>query len=202
MALLDRGDSINQKIEQSIELAKQQPMVGMKYTDAYRDAVFAVWYSRGKPTARSLTKMVPNPVDFGLSCGFPSETTVLGWLEDFRERAVVIDEEVTRKMQERLVADKVQMLNTHAQIGTDMQRRALEFFESNPEKMNGMVALRMLVEGVRIERESRGVSRTIEQLVDKTDEELMKQIKELLSYSTVEYQPLTDGLPEGIEDAL
>jgi hypothetical protein len=50
--------------------------------------------------------------------------------------------------------------------------------------------VRLLVEGVRIERESRGISTTLEKITGLSDEELEKQVRQIVERSPVELIPM------------
>lgn len=103
-----------------------------------------------------------------------------------------LDEEVSRQLSERLIAEKVQMLNAHAAVASEMQNMALTYLRGNPEKLNSNTALRLLVEGVRIERESRGIPRTLEKMSEKSDEDLLAQIEDMLVRAPASMEPLED----------
>lgn len=171
------------------------------YTPAYIDAVFTAWYSAGKVTARRLSTMLPNPSEFGIALNPPAVSTLMDWIKErFMERAIALDEAVGLQMNNRLIAEKVQMLEHHAQIAAKMQEMALEYLESHADKLNPNSAVRLLVEGVRIERDSRGIPQTLDKLADRSDEELLAQIEDVLTRSTVNSYPIDEEIPD--EDAL
>jgi hypothetical protein len=45
-------------------------------------------------------------------------------------------------------------------------------------------AVKLLIEGVRIERDSRGIPQALEKMMDKSDEELLKEIQMIISKSS------------------
>ena len=73
------------------------------------------------------------------------------------------------------------MLQRHAKIGQDMQVIAVDFIEKHYDQLTANAAVRLLVEAVKMERESRGLPTLITQTINSTDEELMKQIEDLMS---------------------
>jgi hypothetical protein len=91
-----------------------------------------------------------------------------------------------------MVADKVEMLQRHAKVGTHIQDMALKYLDEHVESLNVSNSVRLLVEGVRIERESRGISTTIEKIANLSDEELNRQVENILSHSQVEFLPSGD----------
>ena len=167
--------------------------MGSKYTASYKDAVFTVWYSAGKPSMERLIKMLPNPAEFGIAIGYPSENTLNVWVKDYKERAIGLDEEVSRRLADRLIAEKVKMLDAHSVIAAEMQQMSLQYLRENKDKLSPNAAVRMLVEGVRIERESKGIPRTLEKLADKSDEDLLQQIEDLLLRSPIQTTQLEDS---------
>jgi hypothetical protein len=94
------------------------------------------------------------------------------------------------QINQRMVAEKVEMLNRHANVGTEIQDIALKYINEHRDDLNVSNAVRLLVEGVRIERESRGISTTIEKITNQSDEELQKQIEQLVTSHPVEFLPM------------
>lgn len=162
-----------------------------EYSPAYVDAVFTAWYSAGKVSSRRLCTALPDPAKFGLANSRPSEAILTRWIRTkFLDRAAILDEQVNKHIQEKLIAEKVEMLQAHAVVAEELQMMGLTFFKEHPEKINAMVALRLIVEGIRIQRESVGIPRTLEKLAEKSDEELMKQIEEAILNSPSHYLPI------------
>lgn len=197
MALTDRHNDNLESLDAEKENADVGKVIvgraGRVYSADYIDATFMKWYSAGKPALYKLLRLMPNPKEFGLDVGLPSETTLKVWYREiFVERGAALDEEVSRKMAEMLVAEKVQMLNNHVELAATMQKMALEYLEENKDKMNAPTAVRMLVEAVRIERESRGIPRTLEKMANISDTDLMKEIEDLLTRSPVDITPVDD----------
>ncbi len=195
MAMTGKADQQKAAIEQLDKLIENPVEYnGTKYTQTYVDAVFALWYASGKPSMNRLHKKLPNPADFGLPVQFPSIVTLNNWRDaHFLERAMALDEEVTRQLSERLISEKVAMLNDHAAVAVEMKQMAMDYLHAFPEKLNAQVALRMLVEGIRIERESRGIPHTLEKLSERSDDDLLKQIEDLITRIPVQYEALEDG---------
>jgi hypothetical protein len=154
----------------------------------YIDEVFTAWYSLGKPSSRLLApKLKPCEV-VGKR---PSDDVLEIWINrDFKKRAELLDGQVLAQINERMVAEKVEMLNRHANLGTEVQDIALKYINEHREDLNVSNAVRLLVEGVRIERESRGISTTIEKITNQSDEELQRQIEQLVTNHPVEFLPM------------
>jgi len=84
------------------------------------------------------------------------------------------------------------MLKRHAVVGKKMQDIALEYLD-DPDVINKLSpnsATRLLVEGLKIERVSVGMPDVLEDVMTKTDEELLDDITKLI----------TEGKSEFIQD--
>jgi hypothetical protein len=149
---------------------------GNRFTDAYKEQVFWIWYKAGKPSAANLMPLLP-PSEQNL---IPAEGTMLNWLINFRKQAVAIDEQVHLEMVEITKKERVEMLNRHAEAGKEMQETALEYLRNNKEKLGPGSAVRLWVEGLRVERESRGLPSLVAEINKTSDEDLMTMMEKLL----------------------
>jgi hypothetical protein len=157
------------------------------YTKEYKDDVFMIWYRGGKPSAYALLGMIP--LDFHGKK--PARTVLSGWLQDFQIRAEPLDEAVKAEMGNRLILEKIEMFNRHAKVAVEMQDKALVYLRGEKSDINSAAAVRMLVEGIRIERISRGVPQIIEKMAQMTDEDLLREAEKLLLRSPItEIEPL------------
>ncbi len=146
------------------------------YDDTYKQSVFWCWYRNGKPASGKLHGLIePTP-----SKTIPSENTLKKWIDEFKVSAEPIDKQVVEFVSERAITEKVEMLTRHARIGQDMQDLAIDYLERNKEKINQNSAVRLLIEGIRIERESRGLPTMITKIQDASNEDLLKQIQVLM----------------------
>ncbi len=148
----------------------------IRYSDEYRDNVFWIWYNAGKPDAGKLWAMLK---DDQVS---PEIKTLREWINtDFRERAEMLDEEINEVIIDKAVAEKIEMLERHTKTAVTMQNIALEYLNNHKEDLNAYSAIRLLVEGIRIERESRGIPEALRKMADMSDDKLLEEIKKLLS---------------------
>lgn len=159
----------------------------LSFSDAFKQDVFKIWYSNQKPGARKLQFMIPEDWFKDGVHEVPSLSTVNKWIREiFIPQASVLDEQVSRELEQRMVAEKVEMLSRHAKIGVKMQDTALRYIDDHLDELNTPSAVRLLVEGVRIERESRGLPQALERMMDKSDEELLEEVKKLIGESPAE----------------
>jgi hypothetical protein len=168
---------------------QQQLVIGRthQFPEGYKDALFTLWYSKGKPAVHHFMRTIPPCEEvFGLMPGFSLLKT---WVKEFRERAVALDAEVFNQIGNKMIAEKVEMLQRHATVGTEMQNMAMEYLKDHKGDLGISSAVRLLVAGVEIERESRGIATTVEKIAKMNDEELEEEIQKLISRSPVELLP-------------
>jgi len=159
------------------------------FTDDYKNEVFTIWYNLGKPIASVLFEKIPIPeTNYGIK---PAAKTMWSWISSdaWRARAKELDAGVQKSVDLVLIQTKVEMLERHAQVGTKMQDIALEYLEEHAEEMSAPAAVRLLVEGIRIERESRSIPEALAKLTSLSDEQLLKEI-----VKTFEEAPLEDEI--------
>jgi hypothetical protein len=118
----------------------------------------------------------------------PVVMTLSRWINEFKVRAEALDTIVAQTMTEKATKEKVAMLERHAKIGNQLQQISFEFLDNpeNQKKLNMSTALKMLVEGIRIERESLGLPNIIAKISDTSDEKLMDEINQLLGSAELE----------------
>ena len=146
------------------------------FTQDYKDRVFYTWYSRGKCNYSYLHGLI-DVNDQGV---VPSIATLGDWVssKDWKDRAEELDRIVNNELQTQVVTEKIEMLKRHAELGKYMIDTAKEYIEEHKTDLTMNVAARLLVEGVRIERESRGLP-TLLAVADSGDEELLEYVKKL-----------------------
>lgn len=158
-----------------------------QYSEPYKDELFLIWYNAGKPSVNHFVKRYMIPDKDGQ---IPNVATIGKWArEEWEERAQEYDDGVRKAIQDGAVATKVLMLKRHAEIGEKMQTVALEYLETHKDEMTSQTAVRMLIEGVRIERESRGLPEALSGLSDVSDEKILRQLEELVTRSPLSIEP-------------
>jgi hypothetical protein len=150
------------------------------YSMEYKWEVFSVWFRQGRPPANQLVSMIGYDE---FTKNKISTATLQTWVTEFRKQAEILDAQINNQLERRLVAEKVEMLNKHAKLGQDLQQMALDYLEEHREDLKVPNAVKLLIEGVRIERESRGIPQALEKMMDKSDEELLKEIQNIVSKS-------------------
>ena len=152
---------------------------GVKYPDGYKEQARALWYKSGRPAPIALHDLLPpEPI----SGTVPGVTTLRVWVHhDWKEWAEEMDAMVEDQIKGKLVEEKVAMFERFTKVGQEMQDLAIEWLNKNKDKMNAIAAVRLLVDGIRIEQEARGVPQVLRKLITATDEDLLKRAKELLT---------------------
>jgi hypothetical protein len=160
-----------------------------KFDTPYKAEAFAIWYKMGKCGAGLLYPALPPNSDGDV----PTIGTVQQWIsKDFIPQGDALDLQVKAAMDQRLIQEKIKMLEEHTQVAKEMQDMALEYLRDNRENLKVPNAVRMLVEGIRIERDSRGIPAMMEKLVDRSDEDLMNELKEIVAKTPVTFEAVDD----------
>lgn len=159
------------------------------FTDEYKNSVFMLWYRAGRINPTALGGIIP-PSPEGKK---PTRITLGHWLDEFRPRADELDEVVKDELDGRLVKEKIEMLNRHADIALEIQEKALEYLRSDDSDLNAASAVRMLIEGVRIEKESRGIPKILSKMASMSDDDLLKKAEALLLRSPITEMEVIEG---------
>lgn len=170
-----------------------------KYSDDYRNQVFQIWYNRGKLPIPLLMELIPVPeTNFGKK---PSRQTLEKWIHtDFQERSKALDAGVRETMDVALIATKVEMLQKHMKTAAHMQDLAIEYLDAHKDELSTAAAVRLLVEGVRIERESVGIPGMLDRMAKKTDEQLLEEVRQLIQESPVDFEKIEDEIIESEDE--
>jgi hypothetical protein len=159
-----------------------------RYSTNYKDAVFLIWWKNGKPPIGKLWNIIPDDEN----SNHPSKGILEKWVRDeFTEKATTLDAEFYSEIESQALQEKAEMLRRHTNVGTQMQDMSLKYLKEHEEELTINSATRLLIEGVRIERESRGIPDAFDNLSEKTDDELLKELQKLLSSSSmIDIQPI------------
>ena len=162
-----------------------------QFSNHYKDELFLLWYAEGKPSTRSFHKITP-PDPAGQR---PAVSVLKYWMTKdsaWRRRAEILDDEVKHQIEAYAIAKKVEMLTRHSDVGKELQEAGAKYLKENLDKLKPSTAVRMIVEGVRIEQNSRGIGTAFKEMVEMPDEELTSKIESLLERSKVEITQIDD----------
>lgn len=158
------------------------------YKQGYVDELFLLWWKQGRPGAVKFHAMMP-PNEEGDK---PSIDTLNKWKKDWVAKADELDAEFYGQVTAEAMAEKAEMLKRHTKVGTKMQDMAMEYLEQNESELTVNSSIRLLIEGVRIERESRGIPDALSKLSEKSDDELLNELQKLMSGDLIDIQVIDD----------
>ena len=161
------------------------------YHESYKNELFLLWFKSHRPSPKRLLRMIPEEWEGDA----PAEDTVRQWIKNiFEDRAIVLDKQLQNELEGRLIQEKVEMLYRHGDIGRRMQIKALAKIDTiAPEDLSSSAAVRLLVEGVRIERESVGLPEALEKMLSVPDEKILDRIEKLTEESQAEILIIDDN---------
>jgi len=167
------------------------PETRNRFTEHYKYKQFLLWYNEGKPSLHAFYPgMTPDE-----NGNIPAELTVKQkWYPIWQREAEVLDAQVKGELEKRLVKEKVEMLSRHARLGRQMQDIGLDFLTNpdNVDEITSNTAVRLLIAGIEIERESTGLPDALEKMMNRSDEQLMERAAELLKDSPLEIEAIND----------
>jgi hypothetical protein len=165
-------------------------MAAHRFSQNYKESLFILYYEKGRPPIRAFWNYIPDDENGEK----PSIMALRTWANDtWIQRADINDEKVREQINAKMIGEKTEMLSRHASVGETMQGMALKYLDDHKEDLSVSASVRMLVEGVRIERDSRGIGTAFRSMLKSSDEELLSDIEQLYSKSGVEIQQLEDG---------
>jgi hypothetical protein len=140
-----------------------------QFSDDYQVDVFNIWYNAGKPNNKQLLELIGTDKISGLK---PSERTLKEWIGTrFVVKALEIDNLVAERIEQELVAQRLGMLQRHAELGMKMQGMGIDYLEEHGVG-SARNAITLLVRGVEIEHEARIAPIDILQKLDKMQKHL------------------------------
>lgn len=152
------------------------------------DELFLLWWKQGRPGVDRFRAMIP-PNELGNT---PSIETLHKWKKDWNEKANELDAEFYGQVTAEAMAEKAEMLRRHTQVGTKMQDMAIKYLEENEDELTVTSATRLLIEGVRIERESRGIPDALSKMSEKSDDQLLDELQKLMSGDLIDIQVIEE----------
>lgn len=160
-----------------------------KFNDDYKEDLFYLWYKRGKPALDKFYNMIPEDNEGHR----PTRQTISkAWFPKWKDRAAILDEEVRMQMNAQMVADKVEMLDRHATTGVEMQEMGLRYLKEHEDELGTNAAVRLLIEGVNIEQNSRGVGTALKKMMNMDDADLLEEIAGILEAGDIIISKIED----------
>lgn len=159
----------------------------MTYPLASREAAFQAWYAMGRPSSDGFVKQYRDAQTGGKKL---AKRTMEDWRHkgNWDARADELDAEATKAAEEKLVADRAKMLETHRNLGKMLQRAGQEYFmDSDTGRLkegaitsdaNAIYAVRS---GVGLERDAVGLHEVVAVIGGMDDAQLKAYILSQLS---------------------
>ena len=146
------------------------------------------WYRRGRPRVHEFHPFIkPNKYN-----QIPSTSVLAKWMKRWHTRAKQIDEEVFVQLKRRLAAEKVQILERHAEQAREMQNIAIEWLREHRNELTPASAVRLYVAAHDLEMRAIGFKGQAGD-AEKTDEELLEELKALIADSPAEFEQLLEA---------
>jgi hypothetical protein len=157
-----------------------------EFTQDYKMKIFMLWYNKGKPVSERLYSIIiTENIREPLSGEIPTRTTIDKWIKkDFELKATFLDLEASKAIEKELVANKIQMLQSHSKIGQELYEMGMVHLRTEGLG-NSRNALSAVIEGLRIEKESSGVNIKFAELDKLNDEELLAELNKLVVGSEI-----------------
>lgn len=159
------------------------PIRGTAFSEQYKAKIFQLWYKSSRPHAKALLNLI-DIKDERLD-EIPSVNILGRWIKtDFVNMAVPLDEEVANALQTKLVSDQIEMLIYQSEIARELYELGINFFREHGIK-GERTALTAVVEGLKIERETRGAPVIAGSIRQMSDTELLDTLTGLVAESEV-----------------
>ena len=162
------------------------------YSYEYRVSVFLIWIKNGKPGRRELHKLIPDDENGAK----PHEQTLHKWIHDpeWLEAASKIDYAVAQKLEDGLITEKVKMMQELADVGKEEWKMGLEYLRTHQDEITVTAAVRMIADGTKLEKESRGLSGLMEEISAMSDDKLLEKLRKSVEGKELDIDELEEAL--------
>lgn len=153
------------------------------WSEEYKFKIFNLWYTSGKPGPAMLVQMVDE--DDPMTDQRPNQHIITNWIyRDFVKMAMPIDDDVSKALQKQLVADKLEVMEYQAGMARELYDMGMDWLREKGLG-NSRTALTAVVQGMQIERETRGAPQILGNIAKLNDQELLNVFMELADESEV-----------------
>jgi hypothetical protein len=148
------------------------------YDENYIETMFAFWYNSGRIPASKIIVLENCPKD--QFDRIPSRRVLEAWVNEraWRERADVLDAQVSTKIDDKLVARKVAALDRQASQAKEVGQIAFDYILENGFDSSAS-ATAAFIKAAELERLAVGLSKNIQKLAEMDDDEVLQKVKEL-----------------------
>jgi len=153
------------------------------FSDEYKKQIFILWYNSGKPSPGDLKLFIKEPDP--LTNRFFTESQLKHLINsEFRALADYFDNEVAKALETKLVSEKVEMLREHAELGKNIAKMGMDYLEEHGIG-GSRNALNAIIQGLKIERESRGTPIELAKIAKMSDDQIIEELKDLVEGSEI-----------------
>jgi len=148
------------------------------YSDSYKESCFQSWYAAGRPTMmKTVLDLLPKD-EYGR---IPNFEVFRKWRNEGKWdiRADSLDARVNKEMENKLVLQKVNMLEQQAIKARNMQEQAADYLDENGFDSSSS-AVNAIIKGAELERTAMGLSDAILKLAKLSNDELMVETQKML----------------------
>lgn len=165
-------------------------MGAINYSDEYIEKVFYLWYENGKTTGSGLISLLQ--AEDGRT---PSVFTIKDWVatKGWMERADALDAELSRALDGKMIDKRIKMYEEQVEIADELLKRGREFLASEIGIRTGAEALRAIDLGLATKRVSVGASEAYEKISKMSDEDIAKELRNLLGKPKVDEDNIVDA---------
>lgn len=153
------------------------------FSDEYKKQIFILWYNSGKPHAAELKRVIKEPDPLTNQLFTERQLSSLISTE-FRALADYFDNEVAKALETKLVSEKVEMLREHAELGKEIAKMGMKYLEEHGIG-GSRNALNAIIQGLKIERESRGTPIELAKIAKMSDDQIIDELKTLVEGSEI-----------------
>lgn len=155
---------------------------GIAYNAEYKVKLFQEWYNLGKPGSGKFRNILIQEKNYDPMLGdIPTGNLITKWIrEEWSEYAIELDEQAMNTLEQEIIADKVEMLKRHADIGKKMQEMSMEYLNEHGVG-SSRNAIQLLVSGMEIERISVGTPKIASKYVNMSDQQLLDELKRVVT---------------------
>jgi hypothetical protein len=184
------------------------PSHQVDYPLEYIEACFVAWYRAGAPslnindddvTVGSRRVMQSIPLIEGRK---PNIVTVGRWAVKYgwRERADILDAQVSIKLEKEVVEERVKILRKLAKAGESLLDKGLDYIEKNstPFADNPSAAVRAVVAGAQMIAQYAGAADRLSAIGGMSDKQLEREILIMLGTEKNEDENTVDAIAEDV----
>ena len=152
-----------------------------KFSREYKESVYSIWYSAGRPRANRLADKLP----VAENGNAPNSHTIDKWIknEGWNGRADATDIEVQKQTDRKLVEMRMDMMKRHAKQARDIAESAYDFLQKEGYDSSAS-AVTAWVKAVEEEKKSTGMQIALTEVFSLSDDDLKKKLDQLMNRLT------------------